>query len=435
MARNGVEARPSLARGGAILAVAAVLANAASYAFTIVLARSYGSAEYGALGALLGASLIGVIPAGALQYLVARRVAMARLGPDRNDLASLRFGIAIGVALAFLGLAVAPLAGAFLHLGSPWPAAWLAAMLLPYTVQGALLGSLLGHERYVAFAAGEVLVAVVRLGAGLVAAALSLSVTGAMATLAGSVVASCLAVWWLTGTRSWRHRSPGELRVLVGDFVRSCAAIAGIVVLSNVDLLLARHYLPRDVSGAYALASLFAKACLWGAQFVPMTVFPRLSREGRHTGLLLRAAAVTAAAGGVGILLAAVAGEEIVAIVAGSDPDYAAAAELALPFAVLGTLWALVQLALLAAVAAGDSRPGRLLWVLVAVEAAVIAVGPHETAAQIVAVCLIVTTLLVVGCVVLDLTGAPRRARQADRQEDLAAPLTEPPAVFPAGQP
>jgi hypothetical protein len=81
-------------------------------------------------------------------------------------------------------------------------------------------------------------------------------------------------------------------------------------------------------------------------------------------------------------------------VVAGDDPGYADAIALAVPFAVLGTLWALVQLALLAAVAAGDPRPGRLLWAVVAVEAVVIAAGPHRSPAGILAVCLACTTVL-----------------------------------------
>src|SRR5205823_7043676 len=98
-------------------------------------------------------------------------------------------------------------------------------------------------------------------------------------------------------------------------------------------------------------------ACLWGTQFVPMLVFARLSRDGRQGRLLLRAALVTAAAGGLCVLVAAVGGSRIVATVAGGDPGYAGASRLVVPFAVLGTLWSLVQPALLAAVAAGDSPP------------------------------------------------------------------------------
>ena len=53
----------SLARAGVLLGVASVLSNALGYGLTVLLTRSFGPAEYGALGALLGVGLIGGIPA------------------------------------------------------------------------------------------------------------------------------------------------------------------------------------------------------------------------------------------------------------------------------------------------------------------------------------------------------------------------------------
>ena len=389
----------SLARAGVLLGVASVLSNALGYGLTVLLTRSFGPAEYGALGALLGVGLIGGIPAGALTYVLARRTAAAELPTGANERAGLRLSITVGAVVGGLVIVLAPVADAFFHLGSPWPALWLGVMLLPYSVQGALLGGLLGHERYTAFAAGQLLTALARFAAGVVTALLALSVAGAMAALAVGTFAAAAGLWWMCGPASWSV--PGRSRDLLADLARACSAIAGVIVLSNVDLLLARHFLSREESGAYALAALFGKACLWGAQFVPALVFPRLARDGSGRGLLLRSAAAAAGVGAAGILVASVAAGPVVRVIAGDDPGYAEAVNLAVPFAILGTLWALVQLALLAAVAAGDPRPGRLLWVVVAVEALVIAVGPHDSPAGILAVSLVCTGVLAVAATLL----------------------------------
>ena len=389
----------SLARAGVLLGAASVLSNALGYGLTVLLTRSYGPAEYGALGALLGVGLIGGIPAGALQYVLARRTASAGLPAGANERAGLRLSVTVGTVLGGLVIVLSPVADAFFHLGSPWPALWLGVMLLPYSVQGAMLGGLLGHERYAAFAAGQVLTAVARFAAGVVTALLTLSVAGAMAALAVGTFAAAAGLWWLSGPASWSV--PGRSRDLLADLARACSAIAGVIVLSNVDLLLARHFLSPAESGAYALAALFGKACLWGAQFVPALVFPRLARDGSGRGLLLRSAAAAGGVGLAGILAAAAAAGPVVRAIAGDDPGYAAAVDLAVPFAVLGTLWALVQLALLAAVAGGDPRPGRLLWVVVAVEALIVTVGPHGSQAAILAVGLVCTSVLAVAATLL----------------------------------
>ena len=389
----------SLARAGVLLGAASVLSNALGYGLTVLLTRSYGPAEYGALGALLGVGLIGGIPAGALQYVLARRTASAGLPAGANERAGLRLSVTVGTVLGGLVIVLSPVADAFFHLGSPWPALWLGVMLLPYSVQGAMLGGLLGHERYAAFAAGQVLTAVARFAAGVVTALLTLSVAGAMAALAVGTFAAAAGLWRLSGPASWSV--PGRSRDLLADLARACSAIAGVIVLSNVDLLLARHFLSPAESGAYALAALFGKACLWGAQFVPALVFPRLARDGSGRGLLLRSAAAAGGVGLAGILAAAAAAGPVVRAIAGDDPGYAAAVDLAVPFAVLGTLWALVQLALLAAVAGGDPRPGRLLWVVVAVEALIVTVGPHDSPAAILAVGLVCTSVLAVAATLL----------------------------------
>ena len=420
--------RSSLARGGVLLGVAAAVSNALGYALTILFTRSFGPAEYGALGALLGVGLIGGIPAGGMQYVLARRTAAHRLPLGSNERSGLLLALAVGGGLGALTVGLSPAAKAFFHLDSVWPAVWLGAMLVPFVVTGALLGGLLGHEQYGRFATGQVVAAVARFLAGVVTAAVGLSDSGAMAALAVGTLLAALVVWQLSGPATWRRRAGHGWRRLLPDLWRSSSAIAGVIVLSNVDLLLARHFLSREESGQYALASLFAKACLWGAQFVPALVFPRLAGQGPGRGLLLRAAAAAAAVGGAGILLAAVAGGPIVRMVSGDDAGYAGTVALAVPFAVLGTLWALVQLALLAAVATGDPRPGRLLWALVTVEVLVIVFGPHETAAQLLTVCLVTTVVLLAGAVLLDLRG--RRGR---RPVVPAAPVATPldPAALP----
>lgn len=411
-----------------LLGIAAALSNALGYALTVLFARSFGPAEYGAIGALLGVGLIGGIPAGGMQYVLARRTAAGRLAPGSNERAGLLLALAVAGVLGGVTILLSPVAKAFFHLDSVWPAVWLGAMLMPFVVTGALLGGLLGHEQYGRFAVGQVVAAVARFLAGVVTAALGLSVAGAMAALAVGTLLAALVVWQLSGPASWRRRADIGTRRLLPDLWRATSAIAGVIVLSNVDLLLARHFLSREDSGEYALASLFAKACLWGAQFVPALVFPRLARDGAGRGLLLRAAAAAAAVGGMCILLAAVAGGPIVRLIAGDDAGYAGTVALAVPFAVLGTLWALVQLALLAAVASGDPWPGRLLWSLVAVEVLVIVLGPHQTAGQLLTVCLATTVALVAGAVLLDLRG-PGRRQGATPAAPVAAPLD--PAALP----
>jgi O-antigen/teichoic acid export membrane protein len=421
---------PSLsrtARGGLVLGLGTGISTALGYAFTAVLARSFGPAEYGALVALLGAGLIGTIPASGLQYVVARRTVSLGLPAGRNDGPTLLLSGVTGVALCLLVALTSPITKDYLHLASVGPVLALGVTLIPLTVSGALQGGLLGHHRLGALSTLMVLTAVARFAGGALTAALGWDVTGAMGTLAAAAVVTAVVGYALTGPESWGARSWGAsvrgarvaLRVekaLAGDVARACSAVAGITVLTNVDLLLARHYLPADVSGAYGVASLFAKAMLWGTQFVAQAAFPALARPERARRLLAQAVAGTAAIGAVGVLLTVVAAGPVVRVATG-QASYGEAARLAPWFALLGLGWALAQVLLLAAVAAGERTAGRILWLVITAEAAAIAFALHGSAGEILAACLISVGWYALAAALLARSAAGRPAG-AHRRED-----------------
>lgn len=399
-------------RAGVILGLATTLATLLGFAVTVVLARSLGPAEYGAFGALLGAATIGTIPAAGTQYVVARRTVTLGFGPDRNDGTALALSAVLGGALLACCVVVSPLARGWLHLDGLMPMVALGAALVPITVAGAIQGALLGHRRYGALGITLIINAIGRLAAGWVAVALGWGVAGVMVALAATAALTTGSAWLISGAGTWRRTSSIGDRALLAGVRDACSTVAGIVVLSNVDLLLARHYLDRETSGAYAVASLFAKAVLWGSQFVAQVSFPAFVAGGPRRALALRAGAATAAIGLLGVLVAAVAADPLVeAVTGGSQP---AAATLVPWFALLGLLWALGQTLLLAAIAVGDGRPGRLLWVCVAVETLVIVLFAHRNAPTILTACVVsVAALVTAVAAVHGRTGTSRRAEPA----------------------
>lgn len=431
-ARSRPRGSPTGLAGGVVLGLASALATALGYVFTVVLARSFTPADYGALVALLGAGLIGTIPAAGFQYVVARRTVALRLPPGRNDGPALRLAAVAAIGLLVLGAAVAPVARAWLHLHGVQPVLVLAVALVPLTLAGAFQGALLGHRRFAALGAVYVVSALARLVGGAVTALAGWGLTGAFGTLAVAAVASTAFGWLLTGPRSWRPTGdpagdpPGAL---ARDVLQACSTVAGIIVLTNTDVLLARHYLDAETSGTYGVASLFAKAVLWGSQFVAQAAYPALARaEGRHR-LLLRTLAATAGIGLLGVAFTAVAGGQVVRLVTG-DASYGVTTRMVTAFALLGLGWSLAQVLLLAAVAVGDRRPGRLLWGLIAVEAAVVAVGRHGSANQILLACTVVVAVFVAVVSVLEWTASP--AAGAAPPEPVPVPVPQPvPAAGP----
>jgi O-antigen/teichoic acid export membrane protein len=163
-------------------------------------------------------------------------------------------------------------------------------------------------------------------------------------------------------------------------------ALAGLYLLTNLDPVLARHYLPAAEAGLYGAGAVLAKAAFFLPQAVVLVLLPQLAsspRPGRTlwTGL----AALT----GLGVLMTGVtrlAGGLAVTAVGG-----AAYKELAGPawlFVAVGSALGIVQLLLYAQLAAARGRATVAVWVVVAGEAALVATVAHHSLTQVVSAAL-----------------------------------------------
>ncbi len=391
---------PSLPRAGLVVAPAMAVANALNYAFNLVMLRLLDPAAYGALGALLALVLIGTVPGLALQAVVARHTAL-RAG-DRAAVAALWWRTLAAVSWVSLGLglaatAAAPALAAFLHLGSLAPALLLAANILPLPLVSALQGMLQGVQRFGALAAALLVNAGARLAVGVGLVGAGHGVDGALAaSVAGSVLAVLVPLAMVRPVLAARPGRGGPGVAALGREVGAASlAFLGLLLLTNVDLLLARHYLDAGASGLYAAGAVVTKIAYWAPQFVATIVFPRLATAaGGRRHLLAGAAAVVAGLGAALVVAVAAAPRLVVALPFG---DAYGGVGPALPlFAALGTGLALVQLLLFSGIAAGDRDGHKLLGATVAVEVAVIALGPHHSVTGIVSVALASVTMLLV---------------------------------------
>jgi O-antigen/teichoic acid export membrane protein len=397
--------RASLPRAFLVVAPAMAAANALNYAFNLVMSRLLGPADFGALGALLALVLVGTVPGVALQAVVARHTTLAGQAVGRLWSRVLVAVVAVGGALGLLTVAASPAVAAFLHLPSLGPCLWLAAALLPLPLLSAVQGMLQGREWFGVLAAVLLAAAAGRLAVGLGLVEGGLGVEGALAATAiGSAVAVLVAVPRLRAQGGWELRRggwrwPGKgspAAAVAGEVAAAAAGVLGLLLLANVDVLLARHFLPAEESGLYAAGAVLTKIAFWAPQFVVTLVFPRLVTAADRRRLLGRSAAVVAAVGAPLVVAAALA------------PQYAARLSFGeayldvgptLPlFAALGTGLALVQLVLFTGMAAADRGLYRLLLAAVAAEAALVAVFLHDSVAQIVGASLaVVAALLVTG--------------------------------------
>jgi O-antigen/teichoic acid export membrane protein len=400
--------RWSLARAGALVAVTMALGNLVNYGFHVLMARRLGPSAYGSLGALLGLTLVVTVPALALQISVARHTALLReAGTIRAELwgGFFRATVVLGVVSAVVAAAAAPLLVAFLHLDSVGVALWMAASIAPLPAMAGTIGMLQGEERFVAMSAVMLALPLVKLAVGVVLVDAGFGVSGALAAATAGAAAGAVVGVWVARPGLRGRFDAGVVR----DLFRVLAAGLALFLLTNVDLLLARHYLSRDASGLYAAGALVAKVAFFGPQFVTAVVFPRLTSSAERQRLLGGTLVAVGACCVVGVVVLAVVARPFLGGVFGSE--YEGLGPALWLFGALGTALALVQVVMYSAMAAGDSRLAAAMWVTAAVEI-VLLVAFHASIEQMVALALGPVVLL------LGVGVAIERSRDHGRQPD-----------------
>ncbi|WP_369258832.1 hypothetical protein [Geodermatophilus amargosae] len=350
---------PAALVSGALLSVSAL-----SYVVTVLAARVLTPASYGELAALLGVLLVGIVPATGLQTATALRLGGRPPARAAHEVPRLHAtALATALAAGLTGLVVLAPVVALLRLPDATAAAWMVAVLVPHTLAGAYDGVLQGTGRHGRLAAVVVAFGSLKTLGALAGLLLGRTPSAALAGMAAGCAAGA-AVSWLCAGRPGVSRG---LREPARAAVRAAGALLGLVLLVNLDVLLARHHLPADLAGEYAVGAVFAKVAYWLPQGVGVVVLPRLADAAARRRELPRALAVVGGSGALLTVATAALGPAALPLV-GGDAYGSALGGWAWVFTACGALFALAQLLLYSGIAAADRVAAAAVWVAVALE-------------------------------------------------------------------
>ncbi|OZC56370.1 polysaccharide biosynthesis protein [Rhodococcus sp. RS1C4] len=342
------------------MTIGSMTANIASYLLHLPASRLLGVAKYGEFASLLAAQLVLAVPALALQSVVAREVVRGR---STGKLRSLGYRCA-GV-VAVLSVLAAPIVAVAMNtsvLATTSALVVAPLLVLLATEQGLLQGTARFGRLSIVLASagfGKVVPAVVALFLG----------AGPGTVLAVSAAGTGLVA---LGARLANREPPGPGGPHTGDVRIGVATVLGasqvqlvLILLSSVDLLLARALLAEADAGIYALGAVATKAAFWLPQAVGVVLYPRMANPAHSASALRSALSVVAGIGAVLILGAAVAAGLIPLIV---GEDYAAVQGYLWIFALQGACLAVLQSALLWAIAGERTTLAILAWLGLAAE-------------------------------------------------------------------
>ena len=378
-------ARRAALSAGAV-PIAFLLANAASYALLVVAAHRMSSSDYGKLSSLLGLLLITTIPMLALQTVTARRAAT---GAGANGI--VRGSVEVAAISTALMCALSPAIAVFLHLHSVVGIVLVAATIPATALLGTAMGAAQGLRRFTRLAALLLTSTGGRSVGGLIGLLIGHTTDATLVgVLIGTSAAAIGVIAFGRPLRSYRSSLIDRDRAgVVHETFYAAYAHGTFLVLTSLDVLLARHVLSSADAGVYSVGSVVTRATVWLPQSVILILFASLAQQqraaARRSVITVVALAAVCAAG------AAALGPLVVTVVGGSK--YHELDDTVWLYAFLGGLLAVLQLAMLAGLAQRSARRATLLWATIVVDVAVVvAIGHDVTPTQLVATLLSVTS-------------------------------------------
>jgi O-antigen/teichoic acid export membrane protein len=300
-----------LVKQNLVLFAGGLVAGVGGFVYHAIAGRVLGPSLYGDVASIIALYAVFTTPTLILLLVLARYSATlvasgttdsVRYLVVRSTQLTLIPSLLIVVAGFLLALPVAD----FLHLHSAVPVIWLSIGIAVYWQVGIPRGILQGIQRFAALSANLSLEMVMRCTALALLLAAGTGVVGAtISVFAGVAFAYLLGIYALRA----QLRAGGErasLRSMVRFSLTATAGTLGILLLYNLDVILAKHYLGSHDAGIYGSLNKIGTILYFLTLSVSQVLFPRVVEAlatNNHPGRLLGVSAGLMGLLGAGALL------------------------------------------------------------------------------------------------------------------------------------
>ncbi|WP_188078742.1 polysaccharide biosynthesis protein [Rhodococcus sp. ANT_H53B] len=342
--------------GMGMVTAGSMFANVAAYLLQVLASRMLGVEGYGEFASLLAAQLVLAVPALALQSVVAREVVRGRSSRELRTV-GYRCAAVVGV----LALALAPALSSAMDVSmAATVSAVIAAPVL--VLLAAEQGLLQGRGRF-----GALSIVLAAAGFGKVAPAVLVLLLGGgpgsvlLATAAGIGVVALGARW----TAGVPVNSVSETKVTVLAVLQASQVQLVLIAMSALDLVLARTLLSSNEAGLYAVGAVASKAAFWLPQAVGVVLYPRMANP-LHSASAVRSALAVVAGLGTVLVIGGALASPLLPLVVGDT--YSGVQEYVWLFVLQGACLAVLQSALLWAIAGEHTHLALVAWFALGVE-------------------------------------------------------------------
>lgn len=269
---------------GSIMFIATSIVNVSNYLFHVVMGRMLGPASYGILTSLLSIFLIISVPAGTVQTVITKYVSTFKARNQYGKISYLLFTsleklFFYGVLGFLIFSLISGYLASFLQIPSRIPVIILGTFILVSVILPVVYGGLWGLQSFGHLGSNMVMGAFLRLAFGILLVFISFGVNGAIAASALSTfIVLLLAFLPLKFLNAYRYDDPKiNSSEMYQYFWPVLITLLCFTILTNIDVVLVKHFFTPVEAGHYSAAAIFGKIVLFLPGAVAMVMFPMAS--------------------------------------------------------------------------------------------------------------------------------------------------------------
>jgi O-antigen/teichoic acid export membrane protein len=274
-----------LIRYGGFLFGATMAANASNYIFHMIISRLLSPSQYGILNSLLSIFLIISLPVETIKTVITKYVSKLYVHYNYGEIKYFVLRTSRGLFLCgiicFLLIALSSgCINSFLKMPSRAPVITLGSLIPLIFLMPVGYGLLQGLEKFAALSSNILIATLSRLLFGVLFVLAGLGAGGA---LAGSILQNLVAIGLVLISVRFLLKEERVVKQITKKEVYGYSlpvflSLLCFAILTNVDMILVKHFFDPVKAGYYSAAALVAKAILLLPSAIIMVMFPKVSR-------------------------------------------------------------------------------------------------------------------------------------------------------------
>ncbi|MFH0876884.1 MAG: oligosaccharide flippase family protein [Candidatus Omnitrophota bacterium] len=276
---------PLIRQGGAVF-LSTLLFNVFNLVYWLIMVRRLSAENYGVLNSLFSLMMFLSLPVGILQTVMTRYVSKLVAKDQKKEVRSLLlyFLKAIFLFCAFLLLVLMLLSGPiarFLQIQERGLIFLVLGGVFFSSLSTLFLGTLYGMQKFYAIALNNSVNGFVKLAAGFILVALGLKVYGALGGVVAAFFAAFLLAflqlpcWVKKGFLGARDRIL-EIKEIYRYFWPVGLSNLCFLAMTNMDIVLVKHYFAPLEAGFYSVAQMVGKIVLFFPAAIGLVMFPKV---------------------------------------------------------------------------------------------------------------------------------------------------------------